>query len=647
MSGAEASGDRSVAAGGNIGRVTTGDHVTQVERAVLLPPEALVSSAYPDRLLNVPRRHAHFVGRQREIALLDERFDVLVICGLGGVGKSTLAARWVSGKTEDHDLVWWITAENRSELDAGLAGLAAAMQPALIDVLTQEALRERALQWLSSHDTWLLVLDNVSEPADIEPLLARVGRGKVLITTRQAGGWYGIARVLTLDVPERSESVEMFTRILTHAGPRDTSGAYSLCATLGQLPLAVAQAAAYCAETRTSAVEYLEQLAQYPGKLYEIPVEGGVDGGQAVAWTWRLTLDRLATADPLTGTILRVLAWWGPDRIPRSLLDRIAAPFAVRRALGRLASHSMLTLHEDGAVSVHRLVQAVARTADDSDPHRRAEDIEAARLVAEDTLGLVAPVESGSAAEWGTWRELLPHIETYAQHVPAEKDTGSTAELLGRAGWFLLFRGDSLAAAVELFDRVVECRERLFGADHWLTACGREGIAEAWAREGALFDAAELQERAVADLELALGEERPETHRARSRLAVTMRHMGETRSAIELLEGAVAGLERLLGPGHRDTLWAMNNLAVACQEDGRPERAITLNERTLERRRAQFGPGHPDTLTSRLNLVWMYEVVGQGDRAAEEFGRIVDDSVRFLGDDHPFTAHLRHVRPPG
>lgn len=645
MSGVEAGGERSVAAGGNIGRVTTGDHVTQVEQAILLPPEALASAPYPGRLVNVPRRHAHFVGRRREIGLLDEPFDVTVVCGLGGVGKSTLAARWVSGKTEDHPLVWWITAENRSELDAGLAGLAAAMQPALIDVLTQEALRERALQWLSGHDSWLLVLDNVSEPADVEPLLARVGRGKVLITSRQAAGWYGIARVVTLDVPDRSESVEMFTRIVTHAGPRDTSGADALCATLGQLPLAVAQAAAYCAVTRTSATEYLRQLAEYPGELYEIPVDGGAEGGQAVAWTWRLTLDRLAAVDPLTGTILRVLAWWGPDRIPRVLLDRIAAPFAVRRALGRLASHSMLTLHEDGAASVHRLVQAVARTADDSDPHRRAEDVEAARIVAEETLGLVAPAESGSAADWGTWRELLPHIETYAQHVPAGKDTGSTAELLDRAGWFLLYRGDSLAA-VELFDRVVESRERLFGADHWLTACGREGIAEAWSREGALFDAGELQARAVADLELALGEDRPETHRARSRLAVTLRHMGETRSAVELLEAAAAGLERLLGPGHSDTLWAMNGLAVACQADGRPERAIALHERTLEERRTRLGPGHPDTLTSRLNLVWLYEGVGQGDRAAAEFGRIMDDSVRFLGDDHPFTAHLRHVRPP-
>ncbi|MET9377743.1 FxSxx-COOH system tetratricopeptide repeat protein [Streptomyces sp. NPDC002992] len=643
--GVEAAGERSVAAGGNIGRVTTGDHVTQIEHAVLLPPEALATASCPGGLANVPRRHAHFVGRKREISFLDEEFDIVVICGLGGVGKSTLAARWAAGKTGERTLVWWITAENRSELDAGLVGLAVAMQPALIDVLPPEALRERALQWLSTHDEWLLVLDNVSDPADIEPLVARVRRGQILITTRQTGGWYGIARVLTLDVPDGAESVEMFTRILTHAGPRAASGARHLCAVLGQLPLAVAQAAAYCAETSTEPFDYLEQLRQYPGELYEIPVEGGVDGGQAVAWTWRLTLDRLAAADPLTGTILRTLAWWGPDRIPRALLDRIASPFAVRRALGRLASHSMLTLHEDGAVSVHRLVQAVARTPHGSDPHRRAEDIAAARLLAEEALASAAPTRAGGVAEWGAWRELFPHVETYVHHTDPSADTAHTAALLDRAARFLLEHSDTERAAA-WFERAVECRQRVLGEDHPETAGSREGVAECWAIQGELGPSAELQERAVADLERVLGEGRAETHMARCRLAVTWRHLGDKEAAVTLLEGALAGLERILGPRHRDTLWVRSNLGVAYQDAGRLERAIALQERTLGERRGLLGPDHPETLTSRLNLVRLYEAVGQLERATTEFDAVVSDGVRALGEEHPFAVHLMHVRPP-
>ncbi|MDT9693042.1 tetratricopeptide repeat protein [Streptomyces sp. P9(2023)] len=478
------------------------------------------------------------------------------------------------------------------------------------------------------------MLDNVTEAADVEALLSRVARrGRILITTRQAGGWHGLAEVLALTVPDVDDSYEMFTRAVTGLAARDTAPVRTLCATLGHLPLAVAQAAAYCAETRTTPGEYLDQLTQYPAE-------------HAVAWTWRLTLDRLVAADALTGTILRVLAWWGPDRIPRQLLDRLGPPLFVRLAVGRLATHSMVTLHEDRAVSVHRLVQAVARTPDANDPHRRAEDIDAARALAEEALTAVVPQRGRGAAEWRAWRELFPHVETYVDQVDPAADTVRTAELVDRAAWFLKEHSDS-QRAVHWFDRAVASRERLLGEDHPQTVCSREGIAECWALAGELWASADLQERVVADLERVLGEDRAETHLARGRLAVTLRHMGDDDGAVTLLRTALAGLERLRGPAHPDTLRVRNNLGVAYQDAGRLEQAIALHEGTLAERVRLLGPDHPETLTSRLNLVQLYEAVGEVERAVADFDAVVADAVRALGDEHPFTLHLLHVRPPG
>lgn len=141
--GVEAAGERSVAAGGGIGRVNTGDYVTQVEHGIVLPAEALAVA--PTGLVHLPERTKLFVGRARELALLDEGSGAQVICGLGGIGKSTLAARWAAGRVADHNVVWWITAETLAELDAGLAELARAMQPSVVGVLPEDALRERAL----------------------------------------------------------------------------------------------------------------------------------------------------------------------------------------------------------------------------------------------------------------------------------------------------------------------------------------------------------------------------------------------------------------------------------------------------------------------------------------------------------------------
>ncbi len=91
------------------------------------------------------------------------------------------------------------------------------------------------------------------------------------------------------------------------------------------------------------------------------------DPERTIARIWRVTLDRLAD-DPLAGEILRIVAWFASDPIPRALLNALAEPPDLHRAIGRLAAYSMLTAGGDMTITVHRLVQAVARTPDAGRP---------------------------------------------------------------------------------------------------------------------------------------------------------------------------------------------------------------------------------------------------------------------------------------
>jgi hypothetical protein len=115
-----------------------------------------------------------------ELALNVSGADVVVqaVHRLGGIGKSTLAARYAAAHRQDYSVIWWVTADSPAGIDTGLAALAIALQPALAGLLPLEALRERAAAWLASHSGWLMVLDNVTDPAHVKALLGRAPAGQ-------------------------------------------------------------------------------------------------------------------------------------------------------------------------------------------------------------------------------------------------------------------------------------------------------------------------------------------------------------------------------------------------------------------------------------------------------------------------------------
>ncbi|WP_160161703.1 tetratricopeptide repeat protein, partial [Embleya hyalina] len=477
-----------------------------------------------------------FVGRGDDLERLDATFadtgEVVVhaVHGLGGVGKSALAAHWTARQPEA--VRWWITADTTAAIDAGIAALARVLHPGLA-ALPVELQTERAISWLATHAGWLLVLDNVEDPAHIRPLLDRTPGGRVLITTRRATGWHHHATTLRLDVLEPVDAVALFTRVLTHHGPRESDGAEAVCAELGHLALAVEQAAAYCAETGTTPIAYLDMLAQWPATMFAAAT-GGADSARTVARIWRVTLDRLADTPP-AGDILRILAWYAPDRIPRDLLDTVAEPPELATAIGRLVAYNMITDNHDGTLTVHRLVQTLARTPDESDPHRRPTDVERAREQATARLAYTFPREVDRPTNWSRCRDLLPHVDALTGRHEPDQDTAATAHILDRAAAYRENQG-ALAPAIEAFRRALTTAVRVLGEDHPDTLNSRNNLAGAYRAAGDVDRAIELYERTLEDSVRVLGQDHPHTLISRSNLAYAYREAGDVGRAIELYE---------------------------------------------------------------------------------------------------------------
>ncbi|MFF4048900.1 FxSxx-COOH system tetratricopeptide repeat protein [Streptomyces chartreusis] len=579
-------------------------------------------------------RPLSFVGRTRDLEHLDRLLmnppatAAHALHGLGGIGKSTLAAYWAANR-QDVNPKWWVTADSPSSIDEGLAALAASLEPSLAQILPADLLRRRAVQWLASHRGWLMVLDNVQDPEHVRALLSQAPTGTFLITSRRATGWHDIAAPFRLNLLDPSEAVELFESVMAQNGSRDTFGADEICGELGYLPLAVKQAAAFCGESATPPLEYLGMLSKYPAAMFEITAEGE---SRTVSRVWRITLDRLAE-NPLVGNVLRLLAWYAPTNIPRRLLDGLASPPDLARAVGRLAAYNMIVA-EQGKLSVHRLVQTLSRTPESADPHRQSDDIEHARNKAATQLRMMLPEGWEEPHFWPDWRALIPHIQAFAHHSASMVSSEDGSHVISAAGAYLLKQG-GLPQAISLFRMALDIDEVIYGDGHQNTSASQNNLAYAYASAGAADLAIPLYENALTDVVAANGERHPFSMTLRHNLADAYHVIGDLERAISMHKAALSDRELIQGEEHPDTLTSRHNLALSLLSGGYIAEAISLGEASLRDRERVVGEDHPDTLCSIHNLGGAYREAGQMDRAISLMERAFAGRKRILGAGHP------------
>ena len=279
------------------------------------------------RMWSVPARNPGFTGRDDLLAAVQDRLlagdraVVQTLHGMGGVGKTQLAIEYAHRFAHSYDVAWWVNAEQAWLIGDRFAALGTALgciQPGA----DSETVRTAVLADLHQRVRWLLVFDNAERPADIRPWLPG-GGGHVLITSRERT-WAEIAAPVEVDVLARAESITLLQARVTALGASDAD---QLAAELGDLPLALAQAAGFMAETGTPAAQYLDLLRTQVGQLLDQAVPAS-SYPRSLAAATGLIIDRLARQDPAAAELASLCAFLAPEPVPEDLFTRRLQRFA-------------------------------------------------------------------------------------------------------------------------------------------------------------------------------------------------------------------------------------------------------------------------------------------------------------------------------
>ncbi|NJP31832.1 tetratricopeptide repeat protein [Micromonospora thermarum] len=548
-----------------------------------------------------------------------------VLSGLGGVGKSQLAAHYARTRwnANDVDLLVWITAASREQILEGYAETAIAI--GLVDDRDRDAERAaaRLLTWLAGTDKrWLVVLDDLTVPGDLRGLWPpSAGAGATVVTTRRRDDALGGSGRTLVDVGlfTPSEARAYLTAKLANrpgAGDEDAE-IDGLAADLGLLPLALAQAATYMIDRGLTCAEYRARFADRRRTLDQLVPEGGAlpdDHTSTVAATWSLSIDVADALDPAGSArpLLELASLLDPNNIPLALFttDAVLAWLAARRVPADKAdvadAGGEVTPDDvnDGLRNLHRLNLAT---------------------VAADTVRVHALVQR--ATREATRRESTPDDWRRLVHATADAVVAvgnqpwpqrDLTEMVWHNARTLIGHGGG-----ELWDP--DGHTVLFGLGESLGGSGHVRKAAAHFRDLA---------RTAAE---HLGPSHRDTFLARSRHARWLAESGHPAQAVAELEQVIADRTRALGENDIDNLNDMANLATYRGETGNVEVALRTFAGLAERRAEIHGPNHPKTLITRANLARWCGESGDIPRAVRMYTELVPLFTEVYGATHPET----------
>ncbi|WAO97400.1 Hypothetical protein NCS54_01512900 [Fusarium falciforme] len=597
-------------------------------------------------------KNKHFVGRTNTIEhlkgmLLTEAGDQQVaLVGLGGIGKTQVAlhlAHWVKDNKPEYSVLW-MPAFSMAGFEQACTELVKKLgirwnEKQDAKVLVQQHLSSEAA------GSWLLIVDNADEmlvlegsrhqPGGILNFLPQSDAGRILFTTRSQEVAVTAAGSAVIRLPEMSqeEATNFLEKSLIHKEQLQNEGFVAeLLEKLTNLPLAIAQAAAYINMNQVSIAEYLRLFGNTDQDMIELLSSRFRDRTHyyssqgAVATTWIISFNQIRKAATTAASLLSFMACVEPKAIPRSLLPRLETEQQMTQAIGTLLGYGFLNQREDEQIfDMHSLVHLATRIwAEDQEIPGRTQHNALAHLQT------VFPSDEWENRE--LWRQYLPHaLRILGTRRGADEEGCQLGFWVGRC----LLADGRTQEAVRLLEYVAAIREKTLAEDHPSRLVSQQDLAAAYYINGQVKEAIGMLEYVVGIWETTVADDYPDRLASQNNLAEAYQANGQVKEAIGLLQHVVRIREKTVAEDHTHRLASEHTLARAYKANRQVKEAIGLLQHVVRIREKTVAEDNPSRLASQHELSGAYLANGQVKEAIELLEHVVTIRGKTLAEDHP------------
>ncbi|KAJ6081476.1 hypothetical protein N7499_006350 [Penicillium canescens] len=585
---------------------------------------------------------------------------VLVLHGLGGIGKTQLAIKFSQQHQYDYSAVFWFDAKTEDTLKQSFrshAGRVKGLVRSMADRTTElddvdQNVKDLKL-WLAKpgNHRWLLIFDNVDNPKvpdnkdpgafDIKTYFPEANQGSIIITTRVTTLCIGkMFSVEKLSDPREGLAV------LTSTSSRDftdDNDALSLAIKLDGLPLALATAGSYLSLESVSPADYLrlydrswEQLQRTSPRLLSYE-------DRELYSTWLISYERIKQENESAAQLLQLWAYFdsqdlwydllrhcenfGPEWFRQIALSELNFNAAVRTlqkfafAKGRKGSNGY---------SIHTCLHAWSMGVLNKQPDFEKFEM-ALRCIVFSDPGYMS-VDQLRLAPHAS--RLVSLADIFVNEAAADTNIVRVCATAFQECGRLHFDHGLLVQAEELYLAAIKtlAKEPLLNIHLQLDALQDLGILHI---EQGKIEAAEVELSSVFDSRMELNDDSAIVKTCHN-LSIVYGKLGKLKEEENILLLALSWKEKLLGPEDISTLQTNIHRATNSKAQGRLSEAEEILQRTLVKLE-RHPQNHPARSLALYNLGNLYIEMGKFTQARDRYIEAVTGREASLGPDHPDT----------